>query len=78
MKRRKNPFRGVATVEDRHGKLRYRLRRTIRGRTIDTYLPRAIRQPGMSRCLRAGRRGRPCREAAGEARHHAVPGRGLP
>ena len=39
MKRRKNPFPGVNTVEDRHGKLRYRLRRTIRGRTIDTYLP---------------------------------------
>ncbi len=39
MKRRKNPFPGVNTVEDRHGKLRYRLRRTIRGRTVDTYLP---------------------------------------
>ena len=39
MKRRKNPFPGVNTVEDRHGKLRHRLRRTIRGRTIDTYLP---------------------------------------
>ena len=39
MKRRKNPFPGVSTVEDRHGKLRHRLRRTIRGRPIDTYLP---------------------------------------
>ena len=39
MKRRKNPFPGVNTVKDRHGKLRYRLRRTIRGRTVDTYLP---------------------------------------
>ena len=39
MKRRKNPFPGVSTVEDRHGKFRHRLRRTIRGRTIDTYLP---------------------------------------
>lgn len=39
MKRRKNPFPGVNTVEDRHGKLRHRLRRTIRGRTIDVYLP---------------------------------------
>ena len=39
MKRRKNPFPGVNTVEDRHGKLRYRLRRTIRGCTVDTYLP---------------------------------------
>ena len=39
MKRRKNPFPGVNTVEDRHGKLRHRLRQTIRGRTVDTYLP---------------------------------------
>ena len=39
MKRRKNPFPGVNTVEDRHGKLRHRLRRIIRGRTVDTYLP---------------------------------------
>ena len=39
MKRRKNPFPGVNTLEDRHGKLRHRLRRRIRGRTIDTYLP---------------------------------------
>ena len=39
MKRRKNPFPGVNTVEDRHGKLRHRLRRKIQGRTIDTYLP---------------------------------------
>ena len=39
MKRRKNPFPGVNTVEDRHGKLRHRLRRTIRGRSIDIYLP---------------------------------------
>lgn len=42
MKRRKNPFPGVNTVEDRHGKLRHRLRRTIRGRTVDTYLPGAF------------------------------------
>ena len=39
MKRRKNPFPGVNTVEDRHGKLRHRLRRTIRGCTVDVYLP---------------------------------------
>ena len=39
MKRRRKPFPGVNTVEDRHGKLRYRLRRTIRGRSIDIYLP---------------------------------------
>lgn len=39
MKHRKNSFPGVATVEDRHGKLRHRLRRIVRGRAIDTYLP---------------------------------------
>ena len=39
MKRRRNPFPGVYTTEDRHGKLRHRLRRKIRGHTIDTYLP---------------------------------------
>ena len=38
MRRRKNPFRGVYTSEDRHGKLRHRLRRTIKGRTIDCYI----------------------------------------
>ena len=39
MKRRRNPFPGVATVRDRHGKLRHRLRRTIKGRKVDCYLP---------------------------------------
>ena len=39
MKRRKNPFPGVCTWEDRHGKLRHRLRRRIRGRVIDECLP---------------------------------------
>ena len=39
MKRRNNPFRGVNTVEDRHGKQRHRPRRIIRGRIIDCYLP---------------------------------------
>ena len=37
--RRRNPFVGVATVEDRHGKLRYRLRRIVKGRRVDAYLP---------------------------------------
>ncbi|NDV52150.1 tyrosine-type recombinase/integrase [Salipiger sp. PrR003] len=32
-------FRGVNRHEDRHGKVRWRLRRTINGRKIDTYLP---------------------------------------
>ena len=39
MKRRKNPFVGVHTAEDRHGKLRHRLKRKIKGRIIDCYLP---------------------------------------
>ena len=39
MPRRRNPFPGVATVEDRHGKLRHRLRRTVKGRKVDVYLP---------------------------------------
>ena len=39
--RRRNPFPGVTTVADRHGKLRHRLRRTLKGRKIDVYLPGA-------------------------------------
>ena len=39
MRRRRNPFPGVATVEDRHGKRRYRLRRVIKGQSVDVYLP---------------------------------------
>lgn len=39
MRRLRSPFPGVTTVEDRHGKLRYRLRRIVRGRRIDCYLP---------------------------------------
>ena len=39
MRRRHNPFPGVATVEDRHGKRRHRLRRIINGRPVDAYLP---------------------------------------
>ena len=35
-------FPGVTVVKDRHGKLRYRLRRTVKGRTIDCYLPGVI------------------------------------
>lgn len=37
--RRRNPFPGVTTVADRHGKLRHRLRRTVNGRKVDVYLP---------------------------------------
>ena len=37
--RGRNPFKGVSVVEDRHRRLRYRLRRRVKGRTIDTYLP---------------------------------------
>ena len=45
MKRRKNPFVGVHTAPDRHGKLRHRLKRTIRGRKIDCYLPGPFGSP---------------------------------
>jgi len=37
--KRRNPFPGVTRSKDRHGKVRWRLRRTIMGRKIDTYLP---------------------------------------
>ena len=37
--RRRNPFPGVTMAPDRHGKLRHRLRRTVKGRRIDVYLP---------------------------------------
>ena len=39
MIRRRNPFPGVSTKPDRHGKLRHRLRRTVKGLKVDTYLP---------------------------------------
>ena len=39
MKHRRNPFPGVSTKPDRHGKLRHRLRRTVKGGKVDTYLP---------------------------------------
>ena len=39
MTKRRNPFPGVTTKPDRHGKLRHRLRRSIAGRKIDCYLP---------------------------------------
>ena len=39
MIRRPNPFPGVSTKPDRHGKLRHRLRRTVGGRKVDAYLP---------------------------------------
>ena len=37
--RRRNPFPGVTMAPDRHGKLRHRLRRTVKGRKVDVYLP---------------------------------------
>ena len=40
--RYRKEFPGVTVVRDRHGKLRYRLRRTVKGRTIDCYLPGVI------------------------------------
>ena len=39
MLRRRNPFPGVSTGPDRHGKLRHRLKRTVNGRKVDCYLP---------------------------------------
>jgi len=36
---RRNPFPGVTTKPDRHGKLRHRLRCKVNGRKIDAYLP---------------------------------------
>lgn len=39
MKRHSNPFPGVTTTRDRHGKHRYRLRRKVKGRKVDCYLP---------------------------------------
>ena len=40
--RYRKEFAGVTVVRDRHGKLRYRLRRTIRGRRVDVYLAGVI------------------------------------
>ena len=57
MKRRKNPFPGVNTVEDRHGKLRHRLRRSIRGRTIDIYLPGPYGSPEFRAAYEEAREG---------------------
>ena len=39
MIRRRNPFPGVSTGPDRHGKLRHRLKRTVKGCKVDCYLP---------------------------------------
>lgn len=41
--RRRNPFPGVGNqpIIDRHGRKRWRLRKTVKGRKIDTYLPGA-------------------------------------
>jgi site-specific recombinase XerD len=41
MTKRRNPFPGVGNTPsiDRHGKKRWRLRKTVKGRKIDTYLP---------------------------------------
>lgn len=38
MSKRKGQFKGVTPATDRHGKMRWRLRRTIKGRKIDTYI----------------------------------------
>ena len=69
MIRRRNPFLGVSTKPDRHGKLRHRLRRTVKGRKVDTYCrdptaPRHSERPTRKR-LRAHVSRRP--------RHHPAP-----
>ena len=45
----KNHFPGVATVKDRHGRLRYRLRRTVKARRIDCYIPGPYGSPEFRR-----------------------------
>lgn len=45
MNRRRNPFPGVTTQPDRHGKLRHRLRRTVKGTRVDCYLPGSYGSP---------------------------------
>ena len=36
---KRNPFPGVSSKPDRHGRIRHRLRATVRGVKVDTYLP---------------------------------------
>ena len=38
-------YKGVAVVHDRHGKPRWRMRRVVKGRRIDAYLPGAYGSP---------------------------------
>ena len=67
MLRRRNPFPGVSTGPYRHGKLRHRLKRTVKGRKVDCYLPgpygsTEFRQAYEEACegaRLAGRRARP-------------------
>ena len=67
MLRRRNPFPGVSTGPDRHGKLRHRLKRTVNGRKVDCYLPgpcgspefRAAYEEACEGIRLAGRRARP-------------------
>ena len=67
MVRRRNPFPGVSTGPDRHGKLRHRLKRTVNGRKVDCYLPgpygspefRAAYEEACEGIRLAGRRARP-------------------
>lgn len=42
---KRNPFPGVSTKPDRHGKLRHRLRRKVAGCKIDCYLPEPYGSP---------------------------------
>lgn len=46
-------FKGVAIVHDRHGKPRFRFRRTIKGRKINCYLPGPYGSPEFSAAFEA-------------------------
>ena len=66
-RRARNPFPGVHTGPDRHGKLRHRLKRTANGQKIDCYLPgpygspefRAAYEEACEGVRLAGRRAKP-------------------
>ena len=55
--RRRNPFPGVTTAPDRHGKLRHRLRRTVKGRKVDVYLPGPYGSPAFRAAYEAALEG---------------------
>ncbi|WP_112873191.1 tyrosine-type recombinase/integrase [Paracoccus endophyticus] len=56
---RKNPFSGATIVDDPRGGKRIRLRKTIKGRKIDTYLPGPWGSPAMVAAYNAAITGKP-------------------